>query len=86
MRTNLGLLDVGSTWVPFPEVARNILTDLLLERYRSRKFNFRFTEFYEVSRKAPGQVAGWWRTRSNFLPQVIRLAAYGSDATRILGS
>src|SRR5829696_2011989 len=25
MRTTLGLLDVGSTWFPFPEVARNIL-------------------------------------------------------------
>src|SRR5918995_796491 len=49
MRTNLGLLDVGSTWVPFPEVvAGNILTDLLLERNRSRKLDFRFTEFAEV--------------------------------------
>ena len=38
MRTKLGLLDVGSTWGPFPEVAVNILTDLLLERNRSRKF------------------------------------------------
>src|SRR5215207_3177735 len=38
MRTKLGLLDVGSTWFTFPEVARNILTDLLLERNRSRKF------------------------------------------------
>src|ERR671911_1624058 len=48
MRTNLGLLDVGSTWVLFPEVAANILTDLLLERNRSWKSDFRFTEFYEV--------------------------------------
>src|SRR5215203_7306807 len=39
MRTNLDLLDVGSTWLPFPDVvAGNILTDLLLERNRSRKF------------------------------------------------
>jgi hypothetical protein len=45
MRTKLGLLDVGSTWFPFPEVAGYILTDLLLERNRSRKFNFRLTEF-----------------------------------------
>jgi hypothetical protein len=45
MRTNLGLLDVGSTWFPFPEVAGNILTDLLLERNRSWKLDFRFTEF-----------------------------------------
>jgi hypothetical protein len=29
-------------------VAGNILTDLLLERNRSRKVNFRFTEFSEV--------------------------------------
>src|SRR5215217_3440479 len=48
MRTNLGLLAVGSTWFPFPEVAGNILTDLLLERNRSRKLDFRFTEFSEV--------------------------------------
>jgi hypothetical protein len=48
MRTNLGLLDVGSTWLPFPpEVDANILTDLLLERNGSRKLNFRFTEFSE---------------------------------------
>ena len=51
MRTKLGLLDVGSTWFPFPEVARNILTDLLLKRNRSRKLNFRFT-FYEVRLQA----------------------------------
>jgi hypothetical protein len=63
-----------------------ILTDLLLERNGSRKLNFRFTEFYEVSRKAPAQLASWWRTRSNFLPQVSRLAAYGSVATKILVS
>src|SRR5215203_5742699 len=51
MRTKLGLLDVGSTWFPFsPEVAGNILTDLLLERNRSPKLNFRFTEFSEVQR------------------------------------
>jgi hypothetical protein len=67
-------------------VAGYILTDLLLERNGSRKLNFRFTEFYEVSRKAPAQLAGWWRTRSNFLPQVSRLAAYGSVATKILVS
>jgi hypothetical protein len=67
-------------------VARNILTDLLLERNGSWKLNFRFTEFYEVSRKAPGQLAGWWRTQSNFLPQVSRLAYCGSVATRILVS
>src|SRR5215211_8718607 len=42
MRTNLGLLAVGSTWVPFPEVAGSILTDLLLERNASRKLDFRF--------------------------------------------
>jgi hypothetical protein len=48
MRTNLSLLDVGSTWVPFPEVAGSILTDLLLERNRSRKLDFRFTRFYEL--------------------------------------
>jgi hypothetical protein len=48
MRTKLGLLDVGSTWHPFPEVAANILTDLLLEGDRSRKLDFRFTEFSEV--------------------------------------
>src|SRR5215203_5293735 len=40
MRTKLGLLDVGSTWLPFPEVAGNILTDLLLERNRSPKLDF----------------------------------------------
>src|SRR5919112_4302007 len=50
MRTKLGLLDVGSTWFPFPEVAGNILNDLLLERNCSPKANFRFTEFYEVRR------------------------------------
>src|SRR5215218_8131453 len=48
MRTNLDLLAVGSTWLPFPEVAGNILTDLLLERNRSQKLNFRFTSFSEV--------------------------------------
>jgi hypothetical protein len=48
MRTNLDLLDVGSTWLPFPEVAGNILTDLLLERNRSRKLNFVLTEFSEL--------------------------------------
>ena len=49
MRTNLGLLDVGSTWVPFPpEVAANILTDLLLERARSPKLDFHLTEFADV--------------------------------------
>ena len=52
MRTNLGLLDVESTWFPFPEVAGNILTDLLLERNGSRKLNFHVTEFSEV-RLAP---------------------------------
>jgi hypothetical protein len=52
MRTKLGLLDVGSTWHPFPEVAGNILTDLLLERNRSRKLDFAFTQFYEVQRNA----------------------------------
>jgi hypothetical protein len=46
MRTNLGLLGVGSTWGPFPEVvAGNILTDLLLERNFIRKLDFHFTEF-----------------------------------------
>jgi hypothetical protein len=48
MRTNLGLLDVESTWFPFPEVAGNILTDLLLERNRSRKLDFVITAFSEV--------------------------------------
>src|SRR5918995_955356 len=54
MRINLGLLDVGSTWLPLPEVAGNILTDLLLERNRSRKSNFRLTEFYEVRQRWVG--------------------------------
>src|SRR5215207_2236569 len=57
MRTKLGLLDVGSTWFTFPEVARNILTDLLLERNRSRKLNFRFTEFSEVHIQPRTQLA-----------------------------
>ena len=35
------------------------------------------------SRKAPGQLAGWWRTRSNFLPQASLRASYGRVATRI---
>jgi hypothetical protein len=35
------------------------------------------------SRKAPSQLAGWWRTRSKFLPQASLLASYGSVATRI---
>ena len=35
------------------------------------------------SRKAPGQLAGWWRTRSNFLLQASLLASYGTVATRI---
>jgi hypothetical protein len=52
MRTKLGLLDVGSTWFPFPEVDGNILTDLLLERNGSRKLNFRFTAFSEVRSQA----------------------------------
>src|SRR5918994_4899644 len=51
MRTTLGLLDVGSTWFPFPEVAGNILTDLLLERNGSPKLDFRFTEFSEIRLK-----------------------------------
>src|SRR5215218_2597317 len=52
MRTKLGLLDVGSTWHPFPpEVAANILTDLLLERNRSPKLDFRFTEFSKIRLK-----------------------------------
>jgi hypothetical protein len=61
MRTKLGLLDVGSTWFPFPEVARNILTDLLLERNRSRKLNFRFTELSEVGRVALVTFSTSWR-------------------------
>src|ERR671911_380577 len=48
MRTKLSLLDVGSTRFPFPEVAGNILTDLLSERDRSPKLDFRFTQFAEV--------------------------------------
>jgi hypothetical protein len=35
------------------------------------------------SRKAPGQRAGWWPTRSNFLPQATLLSSYGRVATRI---
>jgi hypothetical protein len=53
MRTKLGLLDVGSTWHPFPEVAGNILTDLLLERNGSRKLDFRFTGFSEDEMRRP---------------------------------
>jgi hypothetical protein len=34
-------------------VARNILTDLLLERNRSRKLDFRFTEFSEDEKADP---------------------------------
>jgi hypothetical protein len=34
-------------------VAVNILTDLLLERNRSRKLNFRFTEFSEDEMRRP---------------------------------
>jgi hypothetical protein len=34
-------------------VAVNILTDLLLERNRSRKLDFRFTEFSEVRHNLP---------------------------------
>jgi|SRR5215208_1810385 hypothetical protein len=48
MRTKLDLLVVGSTWLPFPEVAGYILTDLLLERNGSRKLDFRFMAFSEV--------------------------------------
>jgi hypothetical protein len=48
MRTNLDLLGVGSTWIPFLEVAGNILTDLLLEGDRSRKLDFVITEFSEA--------------------------------------
>src|SRR5918994_6440898 len=58
MRTNLGLLDVGSTRFPFPEVAGNILTDLLSERDRSPKLDFRFTEFSEVERTRRHAKAG----------------------------
>jgi hypothetical protein len=68
MRTKLGLLDVGSTWFPFPEVAANILTYLLLERNRSGKLNFRFTEFSEV---------GWVLVCAAFLLQ--HLLAGASD-------
>jgi hypothetical protein len=35
------------------------------------------------SRKAPAHLAGWWPTRSNFLPQTRRLAYCGTVATRI---
>jgi hypothetical protein len=38
------------------------------------------------SRKAPGQLAGWWRTRSNFLPQARWVAYCGTVAARILVS
>src|SRR5215216_5985060 len=58
MRTNLDLLDVGSTWGPFPEVAGNILTDLMLERNRSRKLDFRFTGFQKVGLKGVSEVGG----------------------------
>jgi hypothetical protein len=42
-------------------VARNILTDLLLERNRSRKLNFRFTELSEVGRVALVTFSTSWR-------------------------
>jgi hypothetical protein len=61
MRTNLDLLDVGSTWFPFPEVAANILADLLLERNGSQKLDFRFTEFSEVGRAALVTFSTSWR-------------------------
>src|SRR5215208_6273114 len=69
MRTKLGLLDVGSTWLPFPEVAANILTDLLLERNGSRKLDFRFTEFYEVQQYSEPER----RERSFAAPDFLRL-------------
>jgi hypothetical protein len=34
-------------------VAANILTDLLLEGNRSRKLDFRYTEFYEDEMRRP---------------------------------
>ena len=48
MRTNLGLLDVESRWFRFAEEAGDILTDLLVERNRSRKLDFRLMGFSEV--------------------------------------
>jgi hypothetical protein len=57
MRTNLALLDVGSTWLPIPEVDANILTDLLLERNRSPKLDFRFTEFSEGHPSHMGRIS-----------------------------
>src|SRR5215210_1896737 len=36
------------------------------------------------SQRAPGQLAGWWRTRPNFLPQARWVAYCGTVATRIL--
>src|SRR5215212_2863306 len=85
MRTKLGLLDVGSTWHPFPEVARNILTDLLLERNRSRKLDFRFTEFYEVSRAALVTFSTSWRLIHQ-LSLVWRVTKQQSNRSRRKGN
>jgi hypothetical protein len=43
----------------------------------------RHNGFLRSSRNAPGQLASWWRTRSNFLLQARRLAYCGRVATTI---
>jgi hypothetical protein len=58
MRTNLDLLDVGSTWLPLPEVAGNILTDLLQESNRSRKLNFHLNLSEKGFERRSGRVFG----------------------------
>src|SRR5215203_3740913 len=84
MRTKLGLLDVGSTWHPFPpEVAANILTDLLLERNSSPKLDFRFTEFSEVHLAAPQSfVDETQRVVRGCLPRPFKLVAPLQAASR----
>ena len=56
----------------FAEVAGNILTDVLVERYRSPRLNFHFTEFNEFAspRHAailPQEVVlrQWWQRTSS---------------------
>jgi fatty acid desaturase len=85
MRTNLGLPDVGSTWFPFPEVAGNILTDLLLERNGSQKLDFRFTEFSEVGRAALVTFSTSWRLIHQ-LSLVWRVTKQQSNGSRRKGN
>src|ERR687898_2429978 len=85
MRTNLGLLDVGSTRFPFPEVAGNILTDLLSERDRSRKLDFRFTQFSEVGRAALVTFSTCWRLIHQ-LSLVWRVTKQQSNRSRRKGN